>query len=476
MATVLDELLVGLGFEYDPEEVQQFNEDLENTVKSIKKLVTAAVAGAAAITAFTVASTQATHEQGLLAGEVGETVGNIDALQFALVRAGGTSDGMTNSLRQLSIRAAEAARGVGSGVEAFGILGISSLKANGQLKSSSDLLLEISKQFNGLDAAKQIELADKLGIRDSIRLLQQGPDAIRALTTEAIALGVTTEEDALIAAQFQNSLTDLWQIVKQISRTISKVFAPGMQELNNQFTEWWKTNRALIELNLPKWVATLTSALKLLTIAVAGFLAFKLLSTIVTLITLFRGLTTAIVLTNVAAFLLPILIGALAAAFVTLIQDARVFFQGGQSFIGDMLKKYPEWAKELNVIAAVFGTIADLTAMIFEGWSNIFDLNFGDFLKDLPRFVGGLIGQGGQGFEDFIKDLPNSISGLIGVGGETPALVPQLGNNTNNRSSTVVDKVEIVIQGGLDSSTDIADAVLNVFQQTTQDLNSAVDQ
>jgi hypothetical protein len=36
--------------------------------------------------------------------------------------------------------------------------------------------------------------------------------------------------------------------------------------------------------------------------------------------------------------------------------------------------------------------------------------------------------------------------------------------------------MEIIVQGGADTAENIANAVLNVFQQTSQDLNTAVDQ
>lgn len=459
---VIDELLVGLGFEYDPKEMKQFKDDVGETVNVIKSLTKVAVAGAAAIAAMTVASTKASDEQGKLADEIGDTVDNIDALQFANQRSGGSADGMANSLRQLSIRAAEAARGAGAGVEAFGLLGISVTEANGKLKPTSDLLLEISDQFGDLSKSQQIELADKLGVRDSIRLLQQGKASITDLVSEARALGVTTKEDAAIAAEFQDSLTDIWQVTKQISRTLTKVFAPAMTEINNQFTEWWKINRAMIEQKLPEWIDKFTTAMKLLTIAVGGFIAFRLAGHLIALIGLLKGLSLATVAASASALILPALIAATAVAFVALVEDAKTFFEGGESFIGDMIKKYPEWASEINVVASSLAVISDLTGMIFDGWSDIIDLfkNFSfDGLKEVAGNIPGFLGD---------------VTGLSTAGGG--GLIPELGQNISNASTTVVDKLEIVVQGGADTAENIANAVLNVFEQTSQDLNSVVDQ
>jgi hypothetical protein len=452
---IIDELLVGLGFKYDPKEMSQFKDDVAKSTKLVKDLARAAVTGAIAITGLTVASTRASDEQGKLADEIGDTVENVDALQFALQRSGGTADGMTSSLRQLSIRAAEAARGVGSGVEAFGLLGISATDVQGNLKSSSDLILEISQRFQGLSKSQQIELADKLGIRDSIRLLQQGPSAIRELTAEAMALGVTTEEDAAIAAEFQDGLTDLWRITKQITRSLSKELAPVMKDLITDFTDWWKVNREIIELKLPEWIDKFTMSVKLLTIAVGGFLAFRLAGHLITLISLLKGVTVATLAANAAAFLLPALIASAAVAFVALAEDAKVFFEGGDSFLGDMIKRFPEWENAITNVAAALAVVWDLTKMIFEGWSELLDLDVGQFFKDLPGFLG-------------------DVTGLVEVGGG--GVIPELGQSISNTASTVVDKIDIVVQGGADTAENIANAVFNVFQQTSQDLNSAVDQ
>ena len=459
--TILDELLVGLGFEYDPEEAKQFNKDIDKTVNIIKNLIKVAVAGATAITGLTIASTRATDEQGKLASEIGDTVENIDALQFALKRAGGTSEGMVNTLRQLAIRSAEAARGVGSGVEAFGLLGISVTDNNGNLKTTNDLMLEISQQFKGFGKAQQIELSDKLGIRDSILLLQQGPKAIRELTMEAEALGVTTKEDAGIAEEFQDSLTDLWQITKSISRTFSRILAPILKELTQQFTDWWKINREMIEQNLPKWIDDFTMSMKFLSIAIGAFLAFRFANHLVSLISLVKGLTGATLVLNAAVVLLPGLIFLSIAAILALIQDAKVFFEGGESFIGDMIKKFPQWGLEIGLIASRFNIVADITDKIFTGWSKIIDLfksfsieKFGEFIKTIPAFLG-------------------DVTGLYTPGGG--GIIPELGNNISNSASTFVDKLEIVVQGGGDTAENIANSVFNIFQQTSQDLNSAVD-
>jgi len=482
---LIDELLVGLGFEYDSGEAKKFKDDIGKTVGVVKNLAKVAATTATALTGMVVASSRASDEQGKLADEIGETVANVSALQYAQQIAGGSADGMANSLRELSLRASEAARGVGSGVEAFGLLGISTTDANGQVKSASNLMKEVSGRMQGLGRARQIELADKLGLRDSIRLLQLGPQAIEEMTTKAKALGETTAEDAKVSAAFNDALVDLWSVTKHISRLFTRVLAPIMKEMVGTFTDWWIANRKIIEQNIPKWVDQLTMALKILSIAMGAFLAMRVLTHLYQMIALMRGLTLATLAANAGFFLLPLLLSALALAFVALVEDAKVFFEGGESFIGDMLEKYPEWAGEIRTVASVLQGVYDLTMKIFEGWDKIFGLfreegadAMNQALKDkglgfLTKEIGvteekigpinDLLKNAGLGF--LTREVGLFNSGTL----DTPL-------TSKTSTSTIVEKLEIMVNGSGRNPEEIAQSVYDVFLQTSQDLNSAVDQ
>ena len=482
---LIDELLVGLGFEYDSGEAKKFKDDIGKTVGVVKNLAKVAATTATALTGMVVASSRASDEQGKLADEIGETVANVSALQYAQQIAGGSADGMANSLRELSLRASEAARGVGSGVEAFGLLGISTTDANGQVKSASNLMKEVSGRMQGLGRARQIELADKLGLRESIRLLQLGPQAIEEMTVKAKALGDTTAEDAKVSAAFNDALVDLWSVTKHISRLFTRVLAPIMKEMVGTFTDWWIANRKIIEQNIPKWVDQLTMALKILSIAMGAFLAMRVLTHLYQMIALMRGLTLATLAANAGFFLLPLLLSALALAFVALVEDAKVFFEGGESFIGDMLEKYPEWAGEIRTVASVLQKVYDLTMMIFDGWDKIFGLfreegadAMNQALKDkglgfLTKEIGVTEEKSGP-INDLLKNaglgfLTREV-GLFNSGTlDTPL-------TSKTSTSTVVEKLEILVNGSGQNPDDIAQSVYDVFLQTSQDLNSAVDQ
>lgn len=472
MATTIDELLVGLGFEYDSEELKLFSKDIVEVKDQLLGMVKVVVAGAASLTGLAIVSAAATDAQGKLAKEIGETVSTIDALQFANKIAGGSIDGMSNSLRNLSLRASEAARGIGSGVEIFGRLGISATNAEGRLKPVSELMLEVSDGLQGLDKARQIEFADKLGIRDSILLLQEGSSSIKNLVLSAEELGVATDEDAAIAANLTDSMSELWKIVKSGARILTRELAPIIIGVTQTFKNWWISNRELIEQDLPKWVEKLTLALKILSLAFAAFAGAKIL---IGLITLFNKATVAAMLMNASVLALPLLIGAAVGAIALLAEDAYTFFNGGDSFIGDMLIKFPKWEGQILKIASVFGTLAELTNMIFDGWKEIISLfdsgtileDIKNFAKNLPGFIGDVTGISGANTKDNMStifstpraDLANSVQ------------------NISKRTGINIQKLEIPITPSpSQNAADIAKETFNIFQQAAQDLETTVDQ
>lgn len=617
---VIDSLLVELGFEYNDKDLDKFKTGLDSTKKLLKKVALGAVGAATAITGMITVSTAATDSQGKFADKIGESIETLDALQFALIRSGGSSDEMAASLQSLSARAAEASRGIGSGVEVFSILGITANDANGNIKKTSDLLIEVSDRLSGLARGEQIELAEKLGLSGAIPLLQQGPAEIRNLIAEARALGVATKEDASIAAEFQDSLADVLKVGKNFARLLTRELAPRAKELNKMFLEWWKNNRKLIEQKIPVWIDKITLAVKLLSAALGVFFAFKILGMLTSLVTLLRSATIASGLLNASVLLLPGLIAAGITLLIALMEDAKVFFEGGESVIGDLIAKFPKLKSQIETVAAALAALWDIGEMAVKGWLELFSVisstnmdSFIGVIKDIPgvlkevfkdirqgfnslidylvgRFpdlkqpfddiasgfslVYSIIGKiisgwsqlisliantSSEEFEKALADIPgifkeifndvlNTISesfptigrgievitdvfktakdmtdmivkgwmlifgmfenisfeniknvfkdmpGFIGeslknVGGNvldfftgkdetsnTQAMGGVSNTSSSTTNSTRVDKVEISVQGGADSAEVIAESIYNIFQQTTQDLNTVVDQ
>lgn len=474
----IDELFAELGFEFDPDGVEQFQKGISGSVDLVKKLTGVVLAASAALVGLVVTTSAATDEQGKLADQIGISVEELDAWQHAAGLAGGSAEGMASSMEQLAIRASEAARGTGSGVEAFGILGVSALDVNGRLKSTTQLMLEVSGAMQGLDRAQQIELADKLGLRDAIRLLQTGPGAIRDTISAAKELGTVTEKDASVSANFNDALADTWRIVRQISRVINRELAPILTKYLKLGTEWWRQNRALIEQKLPEWIETTARVFKILLAVSSAFIAQQLVTSILALIKAFRGLSIAALIANAAIAIIPTLIAAGVAGIALLAQDANGFFNGMDSAIGSLIERFPEWRNEINIVAAVLATLWDLVVLIVDGWRLLIGLvanfsidNLKQLISELPGIFGVVIDDIKQMFfglfDQVVRFGKEKISELIDKIKSIPFIGKSLefGKELLSDLDDVKDKINSLpaIQFGRDTLSDANDAITNAL-------------
>jgi len=474
---LLDELLVGLGFDYDDEGLNEFKEGVASTTNIVKSLTTAVIGAATAITAMVTVSTSATDEQGKLAAQIGVSVEELDALEFAAKRAGGSAEGLRSSLTTLATIS----------------------------ENPVELLKDIAMQMEGLSEQEQIHLARAYGVEESIRLLQQNRASIDDLIREAKMLGVVTKEDTIIAADFQDSLVDIWTIVKQITRSITKELAPMLMKTNQLIKDWWFENREIIEQNLPKWIDMAATALKWLTVIMGIFLTMKLATNIMTTVVAMKALAASITAVQVKAALIPGLIVLAVAAIAALAQDAQVYFEGGDSFLGAMIEKFPEWEGWINLVAVAFKAVWDVMQLIIDGLGKIGQFFSSDSLNTAIEYYARMGKRIKSEFSKLIKSIHtmfselwtnvatifkdkvigtikgglNKIKDFFSLGGSDEVasnntISPDVaGSIANNNSNTNVDKLEINVSGAGDPRL-VAQEVVNAFQQTSQDLNSAV--
>jgi len=429
MATeTLEKFVTALGFDYDPKGLTDFQNGVDDVTGLLKKLATAAVGAAAAIFGLVAASTAATDEQGKMADQIGITVDDLAAWQGAASLAGDTAEGLSSSLAGLARAAGEAARGTGAGVEAFGILGISITDSNGKVKTATQLYMEASRELQKFGKAEQMSIADKLGLTSSIRLLQQGPRAIAALVKDIKGLGVATKEDAMLSADFQDSMVRLWVIIKDISRTITRELAPGLNKAMTYMTEWWRANREIIQQRLPEWLERASNWAKLLGIAFTALVAIKIVAMLIALGTALKGIAISMTALTVSAkgftavmaglkgvlILLggwPVVIATAILSLGILAEDSMGFFEGQESLMGDMIARYPQWEGALTniavVLATIGGTAKEMFLKFFKGWGAIISFMLGTPIDDIVAIFWQII-------ED-VKSLFNSFVEWIGL-------------------------------------------------------------
>lgn len=192
----------------------------------------------------------------------------------ALAYAGNLADVSIETLQgtfgKLTKNMAAAAEGSKAQAEAFASVGISVLDVEGNLRSSSDVLLEFAdvwKREAGSPEAMAVgfKIFGK-SFQDLIPLLNGGAEALRDAMKEAEEFGQVTSTEAGQAAEaFNDNLTRLQTGVNGVWKAIAVELLPDLVQMSNDVVDASKNTKLMSE------VATATrDALDLLRIAVSA--------------------------------------------------------------------------------------------------------------------------------------------------------------------------------------------------------------
>jgi hypothetical protein len=202
-------------------------------------VATAAAAAAAGMTlAFRRTARQA-DEMTKLAQSIGIPVAELSALKHAADLSGVGLNGLAAGARRVSANMNDIAHGVGETARrAFDDLGLSATDAEGRLKGTTAIMLEVADRFAAMeDSSQKTALAVAIFGRQGaalIPMLNQGAAGIRAMMGEAERLGIVIDERTGRAAEeFNDNLTRLGRIFDGLMTQVAANLLPTLAELTN---------------------------------------------------------------------------------------------------------------------------------------------------------------------------------------------------------------------------------------------------
>lgn len=273
MATIIESLLVELGI--DPagmtkgqkestDSLKKLEESANKTMKTLEtqsKKAGIAIAKLrnnliAALTVFTAGTglkqfftqtTDADAATGRLARNLEMSVGELTAWQGVAERAGGTADGMANSMQGLVQNFQQLAlTGQSQVIPFFRAVGVQIADSQGHLRPMAEILLEVADKFHGMPAAQAQALGRGMGFDEgTVNVLIKGRRAIQDLLREQERLGHANEEDTRAAEERQKVLRGLGQALTSVGRIILTIITPAVIVLTEKLTDlaaWFKTH------------------------------------------------------------------------------------------------------------------------------------------------------------------------------------------------------------------------------------------
>lgn len=177
-----------------------------------------------------------------LSQKIGISVEALSTLRFAAQLSDVSLETLQKGIKGLSQNITEANTGIGDGAQVFEALGVSVKNADGSMKSTEAVLLQVADVFANLEdgavkTALAVKLFGKSGM-DMIPFLNQGAAGINQLTAEAERLGLKlTTETARSAEAFNDNLTALKASSSSLGIALARDFLPELTNITNAMRE-----------------------------------------------------------------------------------------------------------------------------------------------------------------------------------------------------------------------------------------------
>lgn len=366
--------------------------------------------------------------------------------------------------------------------------GIKTKDAAGKARDAGEVMLELSEKMQGLSSAKQQNLAQKIGLSpETMTLLKQGPDAIRALIKEGHAVGAIIPESAAVQAEkFMGSLRKAKTVIEGLTFKMGIAFLPVLTGLLDKFNGWIMVNQKWISMGLEGvakgvgeafhivggiidgLVDAFTSLVAPLQAAVPSLELADIVSMALT--AAFTGLI-AVCIAIAAKFAL---IGMAVGAVAIVIEDLVYFFQGKPSLTGMLFdkfeEKFPAIANALrglaNFFKSIFGPSVELVKSIFNALLGVASTVVGGILslweKLLTKFgITEVFTRLGTLIKDLLVDFTQLFNAIASM--DLSAIWEAVTNLFSNLLKNIMSLNGAIIDMLKGMALAIADAVKNAF-------------
>ncbi|MDQ7104212.1 hypothetical protein REA38_11690 [Serratia sp. MF2] len=187
-------------------------------------------------------------------------------LSYAAKSAGISQENFESLTGKLNKTIGSAVQGTKSAQLAFERAGVSIKNSSGKLKSTDQILIELSDRFKKMpEGIYKADLAMALfgqAGADMVPLLEKGSSGINDIIKEGERLGIVfSETDRKAAKELSAGLSKLKKAGEGVSASISRQLIPVLSPLISRFGDWINSNRELINIKISEAINKISNSI-----------------------------------------------------------------------------------------------------------------------------------------------------------------------------------------------------------------------
>jgi hypothetical protein len=241
---IIKEFLVGLGFQVDDTGMSKFQAGLQNV--TVKAMAVGAAVAAAAVGVVHYVDQVADKYDSVsdLGARVNASATDLMRMQYVANLTDSSVEAVASSMDNLNRVIGEAALGIGRGKMTFEKLGMSARKANGDVKSTSEVMDELSRKLATMSKPEQMATIEKLGLdRTMIGMLTGDVAGLKAEFDELFkGFGIDAEKAAAAGSDFKDAIFKITYAFGMMGDAVALKLMPrvqqGMEELRSAFMKF----------------------------------------------------------------------------------------------------------------------------------------------------------------------------------------------------------------------------------------------
>lgn len=263
---VLESFLIALGLKVDEKSFQQGQNaftGLTNSALKLGAVLASKLAIDKVVGDFKAAGTELNNFNRL----TGLSTQNVQALGQALAAQGGNAQDALAAMQKIQDLMASPITG---NVGWFGDVAKLGLDPNAIIgaQDTAEALVNIAGAFEKMTPLNQRLAGQALGFdENTIRLLMRGRDAVEQQMDSRGKLGIMTQKQIEDAARLTKATSELNLVFSDMGNTIAGELVPAFAEMAEDFTEFYRNNKELVDSGLEAFFGTLAKNIELVSAA-----------------------------------------------------------------------------------------------------------------------------------------------------------------------------------------------------------------